>query len=132
MRAGRYRTFAAAVLVPLLLAGCSTPTAAEVPTPALPRTTSVSARPSPAAPSAAPSAGGTVAPAPTAEPMPTKPPVLASDGRPREARLSIPALGLERLRVQQYRGSPDDARGTLIQNRGILASPYGSDGRTGV
>ena len=60
-----------------------------------------------------------------------KPPVLASDGRPREARLSIPALGLERLRVRPYRGSPDDARGTRIQNGGIAASPYGPRGGTG-
>ncbi len=58
--------------------------------------------------------------------------MLASDGKPREARLTIPALGLERLRVQHYRGSPDDARGTRIQNGGILASPYGPDGGTGV
>jgi sortase A len=58
--------------------------------------------------------------------------VLASDGKPREARLSIPALGMERLRVRHYRGSPDDARGTRIQNGGIAASPYGPDGGTGV
>ena len=66
-------------------------------------------------------------------PTPTPPNrVLASDGRPREARLSIPALGLERLRVRPYRGTPDDARGTRIQNGGIAASPYGSAGGTGV
>ena len=58
--------------------------------------------------------------------------MLASDGKPREARLSIPALGIERLRVRPYRGSPDDARGTRIQNGGIAASPYGSGGLTGV
>jgi sortase A len=131
MGAGRFGTFAAATLVLLVLAGCSAPTAAEVPSPVPPRTTS-SARPSPPTPSATPSDGGTATPTPTAAPTPTPPPVLASDGRPREARLSIPALGLERLRVQHYRGSPDDARGTRIQNGGILASPYGSGGRTGV
>jgi sortase A len=58
--------------------------------------------------------------------------VLASNGKPREARLTIAALGLERLRVRHYRGSPDDARGTRIQNGGIAASPYGPDGGTGV
>ena len=58
--------------------------------------------------------------------------MLASDGKPREARLTIPALGIERLRVRPYRGSPDDARGTRIQNGGIAASPYGPDGGTGV
>ena len=58
--------------------------------------------------------------------------MLASDGRPREARLTIPALDLKRLRVRHYRGSPDDARGTRIQNGGIAASPYGPRGGTGV
>jgi sortase A len=58
--------------------------------------------------------------------------VLASDGKPREARLSIPALGLERLRVRHYSGSPDDAIGTRIQNGGIAASPYGPEGGTGI
>ncbi len=58
--------------------------------------------------------------------------MLASDGRPREARLTIPALGLERLRVRPYRGAPDDARGTRIQNGGLLASPHGPKGGTGV
>jgi sortase A len=132
MRAGRYGTYAAATLVLLLLAGCSTPTAAEEPSPASPSTTSVSARPSPARPSATPSGSTTATPTPTAAPTPTEPPVLASDGRPREARLSIPALGLERLRVRPYRGRPDDARGTRIQDGGIAASPYGAGGTVGV
>ena len=58
--------------------------------------------------------------------------MLASDGKPREARLTIRALGIERLRVRHYRGSPDDAPGTRIQNGGIAASPHGPDGGTGV
>jgi sortase A len=33
--------------------------------------------------------------------------------------------------VQPHRGSPDDARGTRIQDRGIAASPYGPDGGVG-
>ena len=116
----------------LALAGCAAPTAAETPDP--PRTTSSSASvgPSPAGPSATPTPSATTTPTPTPTPTPTEPPVLASDGRPREARLSIPALGLERLRVKPYRGTPDDARGTKIQDGGIAASPYGSGGRTGV
>jgi sortase A len=138
MRAGRCGILAAATPVLLVLAGCSGPAAGEVPGPVPSRTTSVLARPSPDAPSVSPSASGTRTPRPTAAPTPTatatptEPAVLASDGRPREARLSIPALGLERVRVQPYRGAPDDARGTRIQNGGILASPYGSGGRTGV
>lgn len=45
--------------------------------------------------------------------------------------LSIPDLGIDSLRVQPHRGSPDDAGGTKIQNRGIAASPYGPDGGVG-
>ncbi|HLL62767.1 MAG TPA: sortase [Propionibacteriaceae bacterium] len=132
MRAGRCGPFAAATLVVLLLAGCSTPTAADGRSPASEHTVSVSARPSSAGPSATAPASATVTPTPTAAPTRTEPPVLASDGRPREARLSIPALGLERLRVRPYRGTPDDARGTRIQDGGIAASPYGAGGTVGV
>ena len=57
--------------------------------------------------------------------------VFASDGRPQAGRLSIPALGLDGLRVRAYRGSPDDARGTAIQDGGIAASPYGRNGGVG-
>jgi sortase A len=56
---------------------------------------------------------------------------LASDGKPREAKLSIPSLGIKNLRVRPYRGSPDDAFGTKVQNRGIAASPYGARGGVG-
>jgi len=116
----------------LVLAGCATPTAAQRPNPESARTTSASVRASPVGPSATPSASATATPNPTAAPSPTEAPVLASDGRPREARLSIPALGLERLRVRPYRGTPDDARGTKIQDGGIAASPYGAGGTVGV
>jgi sortase A len=114
----------------LALAGCAAPTAAETPDP--PRTTSssASARPPSAGSSATPTPSTPVAPA--LPPTRSEPPVLASDGRPREARLSIPALGLERLRVKPYRGTPDDARGTRIQDGGIAASPYGAGGTVGV
>ena len=57
--------------------------------------------------------------------------ILASDGKPREAKLSIPSLGIKNLRVRPYRGTPDDAFGTKIQNRGIAASPYGVRGGVG-
>jgi sortase A len=59
------------------------------------------------------------------------PHALAGDGKPRDSRLTIPSLGIEDLAVKSYRGSPDDARGTRIQNRGIAASPYGPDGGVG-
>jgi sortase A len=57
--------------------------------------------------------------------------VLASDGKPRTSRLSIPALDIEDLKVKPHRGAPDDARGTRIQDGGIAASPYGPDGGVG-
>jgi sortase A len=72
----------------------------------------------------------TATPTPTTRPTPRRP--LASDGKPREARLTIQALGIDRLRVRHYRGAPDDGPGTRIQNGGIAASPYGPDGGTGV
>jgi sortase A len=54
-----------------------------------------------------------------------------SDGKPRDARISIPAVGIRRLPVLAYRGWTDDAPGTRIQNRGIAAAPYGPRGGTG-
>ena len=62
----------------------------------------------------------------------TAPPrVTISDGRPRRAVLSIPALGLRNLVVVPYRGWTDDAPGTRIQNRGVAASPHGPRGGVG-
>lgn len=49
----------------------------------------------------------------------------------REATLSIPAIGLSGLPVVPYQGSPDDAAGTRIQDRGVAASPYGPGGGVG-
>jgi len=40
-------------------------------------------------------------------------------------------LGLRDLAVVRYRGRPDDARGTRIQNGGVLASPRGPRGGVG-
>lgn len=57
--------------------------------------------------------------------------VLASDGRPRRAKLTIPRIGVRGLVVMAYRGWTDDAPGTAIQNRGHAASPYGPRGGVG-
>ena len=57
--------------------------------------------------------------------------LTSTNGRPREARLSIPALGLSGLRVVAYAGTPDDGPGTAIQDRGSAASPHGSGGLVG-
>lgn len=72
---------------------------------------------------------GPVAPA-RAEPQAATQ-VEYSSGEARNARLSIPAIGLHRLRVVAYRGKTDDAPGTRIQNRGIAASSHGPNGGTG-
>ncbi|MFI6149673.1 sortase domain-bontaining protein [Streptomyces sp. NPDC051109] len=47
------------------------------------------------------------------------------------ATLSIPSIGLSGLPVIPYAGSPDDAPGTAIQDRGMAASPYGPGGGVG-
>lgn len=69
-----------------------------------------------------------------AAPTPTPPPAPAavpSDGRPRAARLTIPALDIRNLPIEPYRGWTDDAPGTAIQDRGKAASPYGPRGGVG-
>ena len=62
---------------------------------------------------------------------PAEPLLRVSDGRPRRASLSIPALGLRSLDVVPYRGFTDDAPGTAIQNGGRAASPHGPRGGIG-
>ena len=57
--------------------------------------------------------------------------VPSTDGRPREALLSIAALGVSGLRVVPYAGTPDDGPGTAIQDRGPAAAPHGSGGLVG-
>lgn len=54
-----------------------------------------------------------------------------SSGKPRNARLTIPSIGIHRLPVVAYRGKTDDAPGTRIQDRGIAASSHGPEGGTG-
>lgn len=54
-----------------------------------------------------------------------------SDGRARDARVTIPRLGIENLEVRSYGGSTDDAAGHAIQNTGIAASPTGPAGGVG-
>ena len=120
------RAAAAAALTLLVAVGCAAPDATEAPAPTPTTSSSPTMTPGDTRTMGAPET--TLTP----RPRPTKAPVLASNGTPREARLSIPELGLQGLRVRPYRGSPDDARGTEIQDGGIAASPYGPQGGTGV
>ncbi len=46
--------------------------------------------------------------------------------------MSIPSIGVRGLRVIPYTGTADDRPGTVIQNRGVAASPRGPAGGVGV
>ncbi len=54
-----------------------------------------------------------------------------SDREPRQSFLSIPEIGVRAFPVVRYRGRPDDAAGTRIQNNGPMASPRGPRGGVG-
>jgi sortase A len=87
-------------------------------------------------PSEAPSQGPSQEPSqePTAAPQrpaEAPPQPVVSDGRPRRASMTIPALGLRDLLVVPYRGVTDDGPGTMIQDRGVAASPHGPRGGVG-
>ncbi|WP_262347650.1 sortase domain-containing protein [Nocardioides dongxiaopingii] len=121
------RPAALALTALVALAACATDGSAEgsrraAPDPAVTSSTAPSAPPS-----AAPSAPGEDV-AETPSPAPA---YVVSDGRPRDARMSIPELDIADLRVEAYRGHTDDAAGHAIQNTGIAASPFGPRGGVG-
>ena len=87
--------------------------------------------PSPTSPTPPPTATATPATTPSPTPSPTPAGPVTSDGTPRDATLTIPALGIENLDVIAYQGWTDDAAGTEIQDRGAAASPYGEHGGAG-
>ncbi|SEC48824.1 sortase A [Nocardioides exalbidus] len=102
---------------------------AESGTTSAPATPSTPATPSPTSPT--PEAT-TTAPTeePTAEPTaePTSEPAAVPE--PRRSFVTIPAIGLRDFPVVRYRGSPDDAPGTALQDAGEMASPRGPRGGT--
>ena len=67
---------------------------------------------------------------PTEEPteQPTEQPEAVPE--PRRSFVTIPAIGLQDFPVVRYRGTPDDAPGTALQNAGEMASPRGPRGGT--
>lgn len=78
----------------------------------------------------------TLAPAPPPAPAPTSAATPAPVPEPKAvaagaATVSVPAVGISNVRVVRYTGSPDDARGTAIQNRGLIAAPHGKWGGVG-
>jgi len=78
-----------------------------------------------------PASSSTPTPGATPAPEPAAPKDVPSDGRARDARMSIPELGIADLEVRSYVGWTDDAPGHAIQNTGIVASPTGPEGGTG-
>ncbi|MFF7177252.1 sortase domain-bontaining protein [Streptomyces sp. NPDC008121] len=124
----RARALTLALLAAALAAlmGCSVlGSRATAPSPA-PGTTS----PAPAAPSPSLPSTGTPPGAPPAAPVATAPTPDPAE-RTRPSRLSLPAIGIEDLRVVPYEGTTDDTPGTRIQDRGVAASPYGKGGGVG-
>jgi sortase A len=79
---------------------------------------------SPASPPPATGRADQPAPRPSVEPTPQG--TLA-----RRIHLSVPELGIRRLRVVPYRGTADDRPGTRIQDRGLGATPRGARGGVG-
>jgi sortase A len=126
-----HRSTALAVVAALgLLGGCSA--VAPPPGPASTTTSSsaaISTTTSTPSPITTPTPTPMATPTPTPTPTPTGP--TPSDGAPREARLSIPAITVSGVVVQPYQGWTDDGPGTAIQNRGLAASPFGPRGGTG-
>ena len=89
---------------------------------------SPSATGSPTPPPPEPSAS----PSPRAgDPAPAAPEGAQTTREPRRSFVTIPALGLRDFPVVRYRGRPDDAPGTRIQDAGPMASPRGPGGGVG-
>ncbi len=126
MLSSRYVAAAVAVLA---LSACTTADGEDAARPPLPAGPSASSSASPSTGAPAPAQGPSTPPA--SAPEPVAPAYVVSDGRARDARMSIPALGITDLEVRAYRGYTDDAAGHAIQNTGIAASPSGPQGGTG-
>ncbi len=64
--------------------------------------------------------------------QPTEEPTEEAEAvpEPRRSFVTIPAIGLRDFPVVRYRGTPDDAPGTALQNAGEMASPRGPRGGT--
>ncbi len=80
----------------------------------------------------------TPAPSTAPTPAPTSPPAAGTPTEaapqrpePRRSLVSIPGIGLRDFPVVRYRGSPDDAPGTALQDAGEMASPRGAGGGVG-
>jgi sortase A len=72
-----------------------------------------------------------ITPNPAAAPVKTPVPAPTRTTITNATTLGIPALGVAGLRVVPYNGTADDRAGTVIQNRGLAASPRGPRGGIG-
>lgn len=106
---GQVRTLAVAAGVLVGALGCS-------PAPEEPRAPS-----EPTEPARSPSV--------TESPLPSS--AAPAPREPRRSFVTVPALGLRDFPVLRYRGSPDDAAGTRLQDAGDMASPRGPLGGVG-
>ena len=126
MGAGRLAALVAGAALVLSACGASESVdradAAEVAAPA--------GEPAPREPAESTEPAASVAPPAEAAPSPDAVPTPATT-EPRRATLSVPGIGVRDLPVVPYRGRPDDAPGTRIQNGGVAASPYGPRGGEG-
>ncbi|UYQ66126.1 class E sortase [Streptomyces peucetius] len=127
MRLSRIAPAAVAGVVAAFVVGCAGAAADGA---AGPSAASPVAAPSSVPVQTAPAEAGSAAAAP---PVSATPVSATPEPEPRTAPavLSIPAIGLEDLRVVPYEGTTDDWPGTRIQNRGVAASPYGEHGGVG-
>jgi sortase A len=116
----------AGVLTSALLAGCSGGDTSQ--DTARPISAPEGAPTAPTEPRTSPSSAPVIESAPTEPDEPVQP---AAVREPRRSHLSIPILGLRSVPVVRYTGTPDDADGTRIQNRGPAASPRGAGGGVG-
>jgi sortase A len=118
----------AGVLTSVLLVGCSGVGGGASHGTARPTSAAEAAPTAPATPRISPSSAPVIESAPTEQDPPVQPPAVRE---PRRSHLGIPALRLRSVPVVRYTGTPDDAEGTRIQNRGPAASPRGAGGGVG-
>jgi sortase A len=89
-------------------------------------------QPRPTSTSSLPDRSASSTPSPTQSPSPPgRTPAAAARREPLRSYLTVPTLGIRDVPVVRYRGRPDDAAGTRIQNRGPAASPRGPRGGVG-
>jgi sortase A len=114
-----------------MLTGCAAPGPGSADAPAGTEERTSSPSQSSRTPSASQTPSATPSEAPSASATPERQGPRPTDGRPREARLSIARIGLSELVVVPYTGMTDDAPGTAIQDEGRAASPHGPRGGVG-